>query len=82
MELGYNPRLKALILEVVDNQINDNDPPITRETMERLKAGGYTEKRAKEMIGSVVAIYIYEIMKNGKDFDVVKYAKDLKRLKS
>ena len=81
MELGYNPRLKALILEVVDNQINDNDPPITRETMERLKARGYTEKKAKEMIGSVVTTYIYEIMKNGKDFDVVKYARDLKRLK-
>ena len=49
--------------------------------MERLKAGGYTEKKAKEMIGSVVTTYIYEIMKNGKDFDVVKYARDLKRLK-
>ena len=41
----------------------------------------YTEKKAKEMIGSVVTTYIYEIMKNGKDFDVVKYARDLKRLK-
>lgn len=81
MELGYNPRLKALILEVVDNQINDNDPPITRETMERLKVGGYTEKSAKEMIGSIVATYIYEIMKNGKNFDVAKYTRDLKRLK-
>ncbi len=81
MELGYNPRLKALILEVVDNQINDNDPPITRETMERLKARGYTEKKSKEMIGSVVVTYIYEIMKNGKNFDVVKYSRDLKRLK-
>ena len=80
MELGYNPRLKALILEVVDNQINDNDPPITRKTMERLKAAGYTEKKAKEMIAAVVVSYIYEIMKNGKDFDVSSYTRDLKRL--
>ena len=42
---------------------------------------GDTEKKAKEMIGSVVTTYIYEIMKNGKDFDVVKYARNLKRLK-
>ena len=81
MQLGYNPRLKALILEVVDNQINDNEPPITRETMERLKASGYTEKKAKEMIGYVVATYIYEIMTNGKRFDVAKYTRELKRLK-
>lgn len=80
MELGYNPRLKALILEVVDNQINDNDPPITRKTMERLKAAGYTEKKAKEMIAAVVVSYIYEIMKDGKDFDVSSYTRDLKRL--
>lgn len=80
MKLGYNPRLKALILEVVDNQINDNDPPITRKTMERLKAAGYTEKKAKEMIAAVVVSYIYEIMKDGKDFDVSSYTRDLKRL--
>lgn len=26
----YNPWLKALILQVVDNQLSANDPPITR----------------------------------------------------
>ena len=26
----YNPYLKATLLEVVDNQLNDNDPPETR----------------------------------------------------
>ena len=81
MEFGYNPRLKALILEVVENQLADNDPPITRETMDRLKTRGYTEQKAKEMIGSVVVMYIYETMKNGKVFDVAKYTRDLKRLK-
>lgn len=80
MELGYNPRLKALILEVVDNQINDNDPPITRKTMERLIAMGYTEKKAKEMIGAVVAVHIYDIMADGKDFNVARYTRDLKKL--
>ena len=31
-----NPRLKALIIEVVDNQLRANDPPETRSTLERL----------------------------------------------
>jgi len=26
----HNPRLKAVILEVVDNQLRGNDPPETR----------------------------------------------------
>ena len=80
MSKSHNPRLKALILEVVDNQINDNDPPITRETMARLQAAGYSEKKAKEMIGAVVVEYIWDIMANGADFDVEKYSNDLREL--
>lgn len=76
----HNPRLKALILGVVDNQIKDNDPPITRETMSRLQAAGYSEKKAKEMIGAVVVEYIWDIMANGADFDVEKYSNDLRKL--
>ena len=46
----YNPYLKATLLEVVDNQLNDNDPPETRETLNRLIADGYSEEKAKERI--------------------------------
>ena len=81
MAKSHNPRLKALILEVVDNQINDNDPPITRETMARLQAAGYSEKKAKEMIGSVVAEYIWDTMANGTEFNVEKYSDDLRKLR-
>ena len=80
MAKSHNPRLKALILEVVDNQINDNNPPITRETMARLQAAGYSEKKAKEMIGSVVVEYIWEIMTKGTEFDVKKYTRALQKL--
>ena len=80
METEYNPRLKALILEVVDNQIRDNDPPITKQTIKRLRRKGYSRKKAKEMIGSVVVKYIYDILKYGYDFDEEQYARDLKEL--
>ena len=36
----YNPRLQAIFLEIVGNQIRDNDPPETRLTFERLKGLG------------------------------------------
>ena len=32
----FNPHLKAAILEVVENQIRNSDPPETRQTLERL----------------------------------------------
>ena len=31
-----NLRLKKLILEVVDNQLRDNEPPATKEVYEKL----------------------------------------------
>ncbi len=45
---SYNPRLKKLLIEVVENQLRDNDPPITRETLQRLLAAGYSKSQAKE----------------------------------
>jgi len=76
-----NKRLKSIILEVVDNQIDSNDPPVARVTYERLLGLGYTGQQAKEKIGSVVATEIYGIMKNTESFDVARYAECLNRLK-
>jgi hypothetical protein len=39
-----NPRLKATFLQVVDNQLKANDPPETRQTLERLIAQGITRE--------------------------------------
>ena len=72
-----NPYLKATLLEVVDNQLNDNDPPETRETLNRLIADGYSEEKAKERIASVLVTHIYEVMHNSKQFDSEKYKRDL-----
>lgn len=78
---SYNPRLKALILEVVDNQIRDNTPPITAITLKRLMDNGYSRQQAKEMIGSVVAGHIFYIMHDEKPFDEEAYTHDLLGLK-
>lgn len=80
-EYEYNPRLRKLILEVVENQMRDNNPPITNITYRRLLSLGYSGKRAKEMIAVVVCNHIYDIMKENKMFDVERYAEDLAALK-
>ena len=76
-----NYRLKALLLEVVDNQMKNNDPPVTNEAFKRLVSEGYSPEKAKERIASVVVEYIFYIMKYGNTFDLKKYIDDLKALK-
>lgn len=78
---SYNPRLKKLLIEVVENQLRDNDPPITRETLQRLLAAGYTKSQAKEKIASVVIGHIYDAMHDGIPFDGTKYEAELRGLK-
>ena len=49
------PRLDGAILAVVDQQMQDNTPPETRRTFERLVALGYAPEDARRLIGDVVA---------------------------
>jgi hypothetical protein len=68
-----NPRLKALILEVVENQIRAGDPPETRQTLERLLAAGYSRKQAVEMIGSALVEEIWGMLHDNKPFDRARF---------
>jgi len=75
-----NPRLKAMIMEVVDNQLRAIDPPETRSTLERLIAEGKSENEAKELIACVVTTEIFDIMKNNEEFDRQRYVDALNKL--
>lgn len=44
----HNPRLKKIILQVVFNQLRSNQPPETKETLERLIAEGHSKEKAKK----------------------------------
>jgi Domain of unknown function (DUF1841) len=76
----FNPYLKAAILEVVENQIRNNDPPETRRTLERLLGRGYSRKQATEMIGSAVVEEIWAVMHDHKPFDRARFTAFLERL--
>ena len=77
-----NPRLKAMFLEVVENQIRDNDPPETRATLARLKSQGISEEDAKLYIGQAVCVEVWDIMKNKTGFNIQRYIRNLKNLPS
>lgn len=75
-----NPRLKAIIIEVVDNQLRANDPPETRSTLDRLIAEGHPENDAKELIACVVTSEIFDVMKNKEEFNHQRYVDALNKL--
>ena len=76
-----NPRLKKLLLEVVENQLRNNDPPITRITFDRLISDGYTKAEAKERIAAAVIGQIYDMLRDGKSFNLEEYESELNSIR-
>lgn len=75
-----NPRLRAAIMQVVENQLRDNAPPETRQTFERLCSAGYSAEQARELIAAVVATEIFDVLKYHEPFDQARFVAALKRL--
>ena len=70
-----------MILEVVESQLEQNDPPETRITLQRLVAAGYTEPEAKEKIAVVIIEEVYDVLKTNAPYDEKRYVSRLKQLK-
>ena len=71
---------KALILEVVDNQIRDDDPPEARQTLDRLMGEGISRDDAKIYIGQAVCVEIWDGLTNRNEFDLERYLRNLGNL--
>jgi len=68
------------ILEAVENQLRDGNPPITQETFTRLKSEGFSAEDAKKLIGFALANEISEIMNNKEPFNEERYSQSLRNL--
>jgi hypothetical protein len=75
-----NKRLNKAILEVVENQLRDLNPPETKETFDRLIEEGYSEEQARTLIGFVVTSEIFDILKYLKPYNHERYVAALRRL--
>ncbi|MEO6721999.1 MAG: hypothetical protein ABIN67_16660 [Ferruginibacter sp.] len=75
-----NLKVKKVILEAVDNQLRDNDPPETRQTYERLIKTGISESEAKAYIAKCISVELSNIMKNGEPFNDKRFVKNLNNL--
>jgi hypothetical protein len=75
-----NPELGRAVLEVVENQIRDNDPPETRQTVDRLLAEGYTADEARRLISTAVTVEIFHIMRDHEAFNRKRFVWNLAHL--
>ena len=80
MEKTEDQRLRKAILEVINNQIKDNDPPETKQALVRLQEEGLTEEDALKLIGYVVASEVFTVLKENRKFDKAKFSSALNAL--
>jgi len=65
--------LRLAILEVINNQIKDNNPPETKQTLDRLLREGFSKEETLKLIGYVVASEVFTVLKENRNYDHAKY---------
>ena len=75
-----NEKLRKAILEVINTQIRENDPPETKQAYLRLKGEGFSEEEILKLIGYVVASEVFTVLKEDRSYDKIKYISALNAL--
>ncbi len=74
------PILRKAILEAVDNQLRDLDPPETKETFDRLIKEGFTEEEVRRLIGSVIVSELFNVVKQKEPYNEERFVRALREL--
>jgi hypothetical protein len=80
MAAKESDRARGVIFEAVENQIRKNDPPETKETLDRLMQSGQSREGALRLIAGVLANEMFEVMKSKRHYDNARYVANLARL--
>ncbi len=68
------------IVEAVENQIAENNPPETKQTLERLMKTGESRENAIRYIACALSVEIYGALKNNEPYNNERYINNLKAL--
>ena len=66
-------QLRKTLLEIVETQISEGQPPETRQTVARLIASGYSRQEAIEMVAVALAEEIWEVTQKQRPFNRKHY---------
>jgi hypothetical protein len=75
-----NEDLRDQIFVIIKNQMEEDNPPETNKTYNRLIKEGYSDFESKQLIGQCVAVELYNVLKHGKPFNEERYVNNLKQL--
>jgi hypothetical protein len=72
--------LRTTILEIVDNQIRNHDPPEVLATYDRLIGQGHSDEEARRLIGCALASELAGIVNESREYDHRRYRTALEAL--
>ena len=79
-ELSEGHLAGELIRKTVRDQIRGHNPPEAEQTYQRLRAQGYSDADAVELIAAALAAEMFYVLSQQREHDPVRYAKMLKAL--
>lgn len=78
--MEINKELQNHILEVVENQLKQNNPPEVGLNYKRLEKEGFDDFQIKQMIGQCLTVEMFVVVKEGKEYDNARYLRSLEAL--
>ncbi|WP_299686482.1 hypothetical protein [uncultured Vibrio sp.] len=68
------------LIEIIENQLEDGEPVKVKETLMRLMMTGTSREDAIAAMACALAIEVFDVMKNGAEFNQKRYEEHLKML--
>jgi len=68
------------IIEVIENQLVDNTPPETRQTLKRLMKLGESRENAMRYISCALSVEIFGALKDHEEYNNERYVNNLSAL--
>ena len=72
-----NNEMREQIFEIINNQLENNDPPETKITFDRLQKQGFDDFQTKQLIGQCLSVELFAVLKGGEMFNSERYIKHL-----
>lgn len=79
-KMEENPKARAALLAAVKEQIESKESPYVGRNYKRLVLEGYQEQEILELLGSVLAVEMWEMSTLGRAFDEKQYIERLEKL--
>ena len=79
-EGAQNPFMHVFFHEILEKQLEADDPPEVRQTLNRLIAAGVDPHEAKHKILRVLVLQLHEATREGRDLDAETYARSLSKI--